>query len=134
MEREALNRLILASEYLIDGRSLAWVAREFGYTGPQTSLIAGFLGLSGKRQSPSPKNLDKYDQVEQAILEEWPIGEIEKTFNISRDVVDRWFPDRRKMSAVESGELAQLYKENREARKRARERGSWSDLIDRGEE
>ena len=130
MEREALNRLILASEYLIDGRSLAWVAREFGYTNLQASHLVGLLGLKGERSTPGPQSLDKYDQVEQAILEGWPTGEIEKTFGVHRDTINRWFPDRPKMTAVESGELAQLYKENREARERARERGNWTNMFD----
>lgn len=132
MEREAINRLILAAEYLVDGRSLSWVAREFGYSHLQASHLVGLLGLKGKRSTPGPQSLDKYDQVEQAILEGWPIGEIEKTFGVHRDTINRWFPDRPKMSPEEIGGLAQLYKENREARERARERGNWTGMFDQG--
>ena len=130
MEREAINRLIIAAEYLLDGRAIAWVAREFGFTNLQVSHLTGLLGLQGKRSSPGTQSLDKYDQVEQAILEGWPIGEIEKTFGVHRDTINRWFPDRPKMSPEEIGGLAQLYKENREARGRARERGGWTNMFD----
>src|SRR5690625_7263475 len=101
MEREAINRLIIAAEYLLDGRSIAWVAREFGFTNLQVSHMTGLLGLQGKRSSPGTQSLDKYDQVEQAILEGWPIGEIEKTFGVHRDTINRWFPDRPKMRSEE---------------------------------
>src|SRR5699024_12162923 len=64
---------------------ISWVAREFGYSNLQASHLTGLLGLKGKRSTPGPQSLDKYDQVEQAILEGWPIGEIEKTFGVHRD-------------------------------------------------
>lgn len=130
MERVEINRLILAAEYLVDGRSIAWVAREFGYPRFRVGHLAGILGLSGKRSSPGTDLLDKYDQVEQAILEGWPLGEIEKTFKVHRDTINRWFPDRPKMTPEEAGELAQLYKENREAGEKARERGNWTGMFD----
>src|SRR5690625_7146371 len=123
MEREAINRLIIAAEYLLDGRSIAWVAREFGFTNLQVSHMTGLLGLQGKRSSPGTQSLDKYDQVEQAILEGWPTGEIEKTFGVHRDTINTWFPDRPKMSPEAIGELSQLYKQTREARRRATTRG-----------
>jgi len=127
MEREAINRLIIAAEYLLDGRSIAWVAREFGYPTSQISQLAGILGLSPRsRSSPRTVNLDKYDQVEQAILEGWPIGEIERTTKVHRDTINRWFPDRPKMSPEEAGELAQMYKESKEAREKWRKSNDWS--------
>lgn len=132
-QREPLNRLILAAEYLLDGRSISWVAREFGYSTLQMSHLTGILGLQGRRSSPGPALLEVYDKVEEALLEQWPISEITRTFGVARGTVNRWFPDRPKMTAVESGELAQLYKENREARKRARVRGSWADMFEKEE-
>lgn len=130
MARGALNRLILAAEYLIDGRSVAWVAREFDFTNLQVSHLMGLLGLpSQSRSSPGSVSLDKYDQVEQAILEQWPVGEIEKTFGVHRDTINRWFPDRPKMSPEEIGELGQLYKESREARAKWRKLNDWSSSI-----
>jgi|SRR5699024_1723106 len=128
--RGELNRLILAAEYLLDGRSISWVAREFGYSNLQASHLTGLLGLQGKRSAPGPGSLDKYDQVEEAVLEGWPVGEIERTFGVHRDTINRWFPDRPKLSPEEIGELSQLYKENREARRRARERGGWANVLD----
>lgn len=129
MEREALSRIIVASEYLISGRSIAWVAREFGLSTVQVSHLKGLLGLEG-RTSPSAKSLEKYDQVEQAILEEWPVGEIEKTFGVHRKTIDQWFPDRPKLSPQEIGELGQVYRESNEARRKARERGKWTEMFE----
>lgn len=128
--RENLARIMIAAEYLIEGRSIAWITREFDLPHGHGSYLAALLGLTNKRRSPEKDVLDKYDQVERALLEGWPIGEICKTFEVSRGAVDRWFPDRRKLTPQEVGELAQIYIENNKARMNARRRGKWTEMLE----
>lgn len=119
-DRERLSR---AADAMWGGRSISWVAREYGYTNVQMGYLAGILGLSNQRRSPGPKSLPKYDRVEKALEEGWPMGEVCKTLDVDRWTVERWFPDREKMSPQEAGHLAELYRKNREARERARKNG-----------
>src|SRR5690625_8011938 len=103
---------MIAAEYLIEGRSIAWITREFDLPHGHGSYLAALLGLTNKRGSPEKAVLDKYDPVAHASSEGWPIGATCKTFEVSRAGLHRCFPDRRPVTPGKEAEPAQLEVEN----------------------
>lgn len=90
--RWLLNRMILAAEYLLDGRPRQWVVRELNMPPSDVNDVARMLGFVGS-EGITGWTLERYDAVEQAVADDWPLAEIIRTFKVDWTSVKRWFPD-----------------------------------------
>lgn len=76
---------------IFENRPRQWVAREMGLSEEEVHEICRFLGF-GRRHHMLRLSLEEYDQIENAIEEQWSSREIMRTFNISATALRRWFP------------------------------------------
>lgn len=69
----------------------AWIAREAQVSKQVIHKIAN--AFDWPLEVNSRISAERYDQLEQAVREDWSLSEIRRTYGIEYETVKRWFPE-----------------------------------------